>query len=425
MEEKKVSARSNFGVYGWILTIYAFLVYAASGCQNQTFSVLNDYYTNTVGWSNTQQQLIITIAGVVCCVVMVFVGSLVRQVSPRKTAFVLLLVSGILYYVCSYVNTYILMAVIFVVTRCVAQTCSMQLNGVFINNWFPKKRGLVVGWATCGQALSTTISTIVMGWGLSMFGIHGAYGVISVISIVCAFIILFVLRDYPEELGKYPDNDPNSVRENVQELKHTPGVWTWKRVLTTKEFWFISLSIAIMVFGAGFMSQIVPVVMSAGFNPQQIPLIMTLIGVAACFGSYIAGVIDVKLGTKTAIIVVDIALVIMGILANTGNKIAVVIALCCLAMMLGGGSNFAVSMCSGCWGRANFNDVIRFMMPITVFISSLAPAIIAFIAEHFGGYGATFIFAAILGVVSILLILPVGKDFVAKKEASWGVAESK
>lgn len=422
--QEKVNARSNFGLYGWILTIYAFLTYAASGSQNQTFSVLNEYYTDTLGWTNTQQQTIITIAGVVCCIVMVFVGSLVRKISPRKTAFTLLLVSGILFYVCSYVNTYILMAVIFVVTRCVAQTCSMQLNGVFINNWFPKKRGLVIGWATCGQALSTTISTILMGWGLAQFGIQGAYGIISLISIVCAFVILFVLRDYPEELGKYPDNDPNAVRQSVEQIKHTPSVWTWQRVLTTKEFWLISLSIAVLVFGAGFMSQIVPVIMSAGFAPPQIPLIMTLIGVAACFGSYVSGVIDVKLGTKKAIIVVDVALIIMGILANTGNQIAVVVALACLAMMLGGGSNFAVSMCSGCWGRAVFGDVIRFMMPITVFISSLAPVIIAKIAEVFHGYGAAFVFASILGVVSILLILPVGKDFAAKKEAQW-TAEAK
>lgn len=422
--QEKVSAKSNFGLYGWILTIYAFLVYAASGCQNQTFSVLNDYYTNAVGWSNVQQQTIITIAGVGCCIAMLFIGTIVRKVSPRKTAFVLLLGSGILYYVCSYVNVYILMAVLFVVTRCVAQTCSMQLNGVFVNNWFPKKKGLVIGWATCGQALATTISTIVMGWGLSHFGIHGAYGVISLISIVCAFVVLFVLRDYPEELGKYPDNDPNAKRENVEQIRHTKSVWTAKRVLTTKEFWFISLSIAVMVFGAGFMSQVVPVVMRAGFDPRQIPLIMTVIGVAACFGSYLCGVIDVKLGTKAAIIVVDVALVIMGILANTGNKACVVIALCCLAIMLGGGSNFCVSMCSGCWGRATFSDVFRFAMPVTVFISSLAPTIIAIIAEKFGGYGAAFIFASILGVISAVLILLVKDGFVAKKEAQWA-AETK
>lgn len=424
--KEKVSAKSNFGLYGWILTIYAFLTYAVSGMQNQTFSVLNDYYTNTIGWTNVQQQFIITCAGVVCVFVMGFIGNVVRKVSPRKIAFALLLTSGVLFYVCSYVNTYILMAVIFVVTRCVAQTCSMQLNGTFINNWFPKKRGLVIGWATCGQALATTLSTILMGWGLSKMGIHGAYGIVSVISIVCAFIIFFVLRDYPEELGKHPDNDPDAVRKSVEQIKEHKTIWTAKRIFTCKEFWFISLSVAVMVFGAGFMAQVVPVLMSSGFNPAQIPLIMTGIGIAACFGSYICGVIDVKLGTKTAMLVVDACLLIMGLLANTGNKVMVIIALALLAIMLGGGSNFAVSMCSGCWGRENFNDIIRFMMPITVFISSLAPTIIALVAEKFGGYGAAFLLASILGIVSAILILLVrGNDFVAKKEAKWAETADK
>lgn len=421
--QEKVSARSNFGLYGWLITIYAFLTYAASGMQNQTFSVLNDYYTNTVGWTNVQQQFIISCAGIVCVFVMTFVGNVVRKVSPRKIAAVLLLASGILYYVCSYVNTYVLMAVIFIVTRCVAQTCSMQLNGTFVNNWFPKKRGLVIGWATCGQALATTLSTILMGWGLKVLGIQGAYGIVSLISIICAFLIFFVLRDYPEELGKYPDNDPTSVRKSVDEVKtpHTT-VWTWTRVLTCKEFWFISLAVAVMVFGAGFMAQVVPVIMSVGFLPTQINFIMTGIGIAACFGSYICGVIDVKLGTKTAMFVVDGCLLVMGILANTGNKVAVVVALALLAIMLGGGSNFAVSMCSGYWGREHFNDIIRFMMPITVLISSLAPTIIALVAEKFGGYGAAFLLASALGIVSAILTLLVrDKDFARKKEAKWGV----
>ena len=422
---QKVSAKSNFGLYGWILVIYAFLVYAASGCQNQTFSVLNDYYTNTVGWANSQQQLIISISQLVCVVVMAFVGNLVRKISPRKTAFVLLLASAVLFYICSYIETYVLMAVIFVLTRCIAQTCSMQLNGVFVNNWFPKKRGLVIGWATCGQALATTISTLLMGWGLRQFGVHGSYATISVMSLICAFIVLFVLRDYPEELGKHPDNDPNAVRQSMDQLKAHKTVWTAKRVLTTKEFWFISLSVAFMVFGAGFMSQIVPVLMMSGFAPPHIPLIMTLIGICACVGSYIFGVVDVKIGTKRAMIITAALLIAMGVLVNIGGMVFVVIALVCLAMMLGAGSNYCVSMVTGCWGREHFADVIRFAMPVTVIISGIAPFCIAKVAEVFGGYNAAFVLAAITGVISILLILPVKPGFAEKKEAKWAALEAK
>lgn len=420
----KTSAKSNFGLYGWILTIYAFLVYAASSCQNQTFSIFSEHYTTTLGWTNTQQQLIISLSQFICVFVMAIVGNLVRKVSPRKVATVLLLASSVLYFCCSYINTYILMAVVFVVTRCIAQTCSMQLNGNFIGNWFPKKRGLVVGWATCGQALGTTISTILMGWGLRQFGIHGGYGTISVMSLICAVIVWFVLRDYPEELGKYPDNDPNAVRMSVDDRKAHKVVWTWKRLFTTKEFWCISLSVSFMVFGAGFMTQIVPVLMMSGFDRSQIPLIMSLIGICACVGSYIFGVLDVKLGTKTAMIITGALLIVMGILVNIGGMVFIVIALACLAMMLGAGSNYCISMVTGCWGREHFPDVIRFAMPITVIVSGIAPTLIAWTAQTFGGFNAAFILAAITGVISILLILPVKPGFAEKKEAQWS-AEAK
>lgn len=419
MQKQKISGKSNFGLYGWILVIYAFLVYAASGCQNQTFSIMNDFYTNTLGWTNTQQQLIVSLSQLVCVVVMAIIGNMVRKVSPRKTAFVLLLASAVLFYICSYIETYVLFAIIYVITRCIAQTCSMQLNGVFVGNWFPKKRGLVIGWATCGQALATSISTILMGWGLRQFGIHGSYATISVLSLICAFIVLFALRDYPEELGKHPDNDPNEVRMDTNALRNHKTIWTTKRVLATKEFWCISLSVSFMVFGAGFMTQIVPVLMSNGFAPTSISTIMILIGICACFGSYLFGLLDVKVGTKTAMILTGVLLILMGVLVNIGGMVFVVIALICLAMMLGAGSNYCVSMVSGCWGREHFNDVLRYAMPITVLISGIAPTVIAAVAEHFGSYNASFVLAAITGVISILLILPVKPGFAAKKEALW------
>lgn len=419
-KEKKVSGKSNFGVYGWLLTIVAFVIYASSGCQNQTFSILSSYYTDVVGWDNVLQQSFITVAGLAAVVGQYIVGTMTsnKKTSPRKLAFCLLIASGILYFVSGYIRSVVLMYIVFTLARAFAQTTSYQVTGVMVANWFPRKRGLVMGWCTMGIALSVTISQFVMGFGNKMWGPHGAFGIVSVLCIVAGIVIFVFLRDYPEEMGQYPDNDPTSVRQ-IAQINTEPSPWTTKRVLSCKEFWFIGLSMSIMLFSAGFMAQIAPVCLTSGFTPDQLPLLMTLVGVAAAVGSYLCGLIDVKTNTKIAILVCDACMILMGVLANTGNKWMVIGAMCCLAVILGGGSNFIVSFTQGYWGTRSFRAVFRFMQPIASLLSSLAPVIIAFVAAKFGGYGASFWLASGLGVVSAILVLLIKDDFVEKKEAAW------
>ncbi|MDO4734007.1 MAG: MFS transporter [Lachnospiraceae bacterium] len=426
MEQKKKTGMMNLGVYGWILSICVFCVYALSGCQNQTFSVLSQYYTEEVGWSTVQTSAIITISGLIVCIFQFVVGQLTKKkVSPHKLAAIGLIPSGVLFILCAFLKSNIIVfAIPFIIARVLAQTTSYQTNGVLISNWFPKKKGVVMGFVTMGIALAVTISTFLMGWGQSLLGVPGAYGIVGVLMIIVGIIMGFVLKDYPEDLGKFPDNDPTEVRQ-ISNLRASDSPWTTKRVLTTKEFWFVGLSMSIMLFSAGFMTQIVPVVLTSGFSPADIPLLMTLVGVAAAVGSYIMGVVDTKVNTKVAIIVCQIAMIIMGALANTGVKWLVIVALVCLAIILGGGSNYIVSFVQGYWGSRNFKEVFTWMQPIATLVSSLAPVIIAWIAEKFGGYGAAFWFASILGVISLILILLVKPGFVHKKEEKWGVELTK
>lgn len=422
MGNKKKSSIANFGGYGWVLIIAVFVVYAMSGSQNQTFSVLSEYYTEEIGWSTVQTSAVVTIAGLLVCVAQFCVGHLTtKKVSPRKLAAIGLIPSGVIYFICAFIkNDIVLFAIPFIICRVLAQTTSYQTNGVLVANWFPKKKGVVMGIVTMGIALAVTISTYLMGWGKEIAGVPGAYGIVGILMIISGIVIGFVLRDYPEELGKFPDNDPSEKRK-VQHFQTDVSPWTTKRIFATKEFWFVGFSMSIMLFSAGFMTQVVPVVLSSGFTPADIPMLMTIIGVASAMGSYICGVIDTKINTKVAIIVCQIAMILMGFLANTGVKSLVIVSLCCLAIILGGGSNYIVSFVQSYWGTRNFREVFRWMMPLASLISSVAPVVIAWIAEKYGGYGATFWFASILGAISLVLILLVKPGFVNKKEKEWGI----
>lgn len=415
--EGKRSARSNFGGRGWMLVIYSFISIFAITSIPQMFNATGDYYMAEYGWSMTTLQLFLTIGGLCSCILMFIIGSVSLKKSARKLALILLGIFAIVCLAFGFVNKLWLMGVLCVVAVLVGDTVSFILNSVLVANWFPKRSGMVMGWVTMGYPLAAGVGTVLMITFMMMGGIVMAYVPIIVLIVISMVILAFVLRDYPEQCGCYPDNDKNAIRENVEEISESvKSVWTTKRILSTKEFWLISLSIGFMMFSSGFMTQMTVALESLNFNMELLIPLMLGVAVVACIGSYVVGVLDMKLGTKKAVVIVDVVLLIMGLLTLTDNIVCVMIAFGCLAVVMGGGSNFLVSYVSSLWGPS-FTRVFRFAQPIVSILGAVAMYVIAVIADNFGGYKASFIFASILAVISAVMILCVKEKNVEEKTA--------
>ena len=97
-------------------------------------------------------------------------------------------------------------------------TGNIQLNLVpnnIMNIWFPKKKGLALGWASMGLPLCT--ATIVV-----IFSIIGnpevSYLGLAVLMFIFGIVSIFWLKDTPEEVGATPDNEPIDL-ETANALK--------------------------------------------------------------------------------------------------------------------------------------------------------------------------------------------------------------
>ena len=338
---------------------------------------------------------------------------LFRSVKKITTIFLVIFIVGIVGL--GFVNSLWMMGIIVIILFLIGDTISFILNSILVNNWFPKRSGMVMGWTTMAYPLSGAVATILLISFMAIGGIHTTYLPIAILAAIALIILIIFLKDYPEQCGCFPDNDPTEIREDASHLeKEASGVWTTKRVLSTKEFWFVSLSIALMMFSSGFMTQITPALLSLGFDINLLIPVMIGIAVVACIGSYLIGVLDMKLGTKWATVIVDIALFIMGILVLTNSLPCVMVAFGFLGVVMGGGSNLLVSYVGGLWGK-HFTHVFRFAQPICSFFGAIAMYIIAVVSEAFGGYKASFVLASILAVISAILILLVNPKNVEKK----------
>jgi MFS family permease len=141
---------------------------------------------------------------------------------------------------------------------------------------------------------------------------------------------------------------------------------------------------------------------------DKFEMLMGMVMIFALIGSYVLGLIDGKWGTKTAITVSVIVMLLAGILGAIGGG-AMVPAIVLLAIFMGAASNFTVSGAAQYWRREDFSSVFGVVNPIANIIQALGPMMFAMtigIGMAKGmGTALPFIVTIVIAVISLVLVL--------------------
>lgn len=302
-----------------------------------------------------------------------------------------------------------------------------------ISNWFPRKKGLAMGWVTIGFPLSATISVPVLSGILKSSGLSSIYLVYAAITFILGVLIVIFVRDYPEQVGAYPDNDKNFDKKELENLLKVgleyqkASEWQPKKLLKTANMWKIAVTLGIMeLLALGIMTNFVPRMMQIGFTVEVIIPMLAMAGIIAMIGSYLCGILDAKVGPKKAIIITIILGFISLVLNLSGGfvKVAGNVELATILMfaaqpflgiMLGGAANYLVSLVSTIWGRYDFDMAYRVLKPLVAVIGALGITICGGLGNTVG-YSYAYIVLAVLAVVAILVAFTVNDSFVGLRQ---------
>ena len=301
-----------------------------------------------------------------------------------------------------------------------------------ISNWFPRKKGLAMGWATIGFPVSAILTVPVLTGILKASGLSTIYLVYAVATFILGIFVVIFVRDYPEQVGAYPDNDKNFDKEELDRLLKAGleyqkvSKWQPKNLLRTANMWKIAVSLGIMeLLALGIMTNFVPRMTQIGFTEKVIIPMLVMAGVIACFGSYLCGLLDAKVGPKKAIIITLIFGLISlifnlagGFVKVAGNDqlatVLMFVAQPFLGIMLGGAANYLVSLTSTIWGRYDFDMAYRVLKPLVAVVGALGITICGGLG-HTLGYSYAYMVLAMLAVVAIIVTFIVNDAFVGLK----------
>ena len=408
---------ANFGVKGWIILIITFLcIFLDSSLINDSLNVVVDVFAGVHQWNSNMLLGFSTITAWIAVAGAVMWGVLSSKISIRWAWVISLAVTGIaclfwgrasspaMYFVC--------LAVASVGAMGFCYICSMNV----ISNWFPRKKGMAMGWVTIGFPLSAAVTANFVGGLVGKGGLTQVYTFYAVACFVLCVLVAIFVRDYPEQMGAYPDNNHKFDNEEAKkelalglEYMKTSS-WVPKKLLTTGKVWMIAISLGIMeLLSLGIMTNFVPRMIQAGYvdaNGGPAPIVFAMLGIAgilACVGSVGCGILDAKLGPKKAIqitMVVAVIAIVLNLIPTTATKFA---SLPFLAIMLGGAANYLVSLTNTIWGRYDFPMAYKVLKPMVAAVGALGVSIVGIIGRS-ASYATAYGVLAVLTVIALVLV---------------------
>lgn len=413
--QQKTKLGINFGFRGWMLMIFeitAFLLFQVFG--NFPMNMLGDLYGGAAKISP-----IYTIGSLVGIVIQLILAGCVGKMKSVKT---MTLGFGLASLVVATLVAALpiggstLWLICYFLVNVLTNIYGMFGIGIIIGQWFPTRKGVFMGIATfafpvCNGLMGPFAGVVFNGAYIAANhhpNVFGGFLPFLIIGLVGWLIGLIFIKDYPEQCGCYRDNDKSFTKEQADamlaaeiENKKTT-VWKIGNTFKCGSFWLITIPMGTLLgCSVGAMTQTTQIFAANGLS-SKFDMLMALVMIFALIGSYVLGLIDGKWGTKTAITVSVIVMLLAGILGGIGGN-AMIPAIILLAIFMGAASNFTVSGAAQYWRREDFSTVFGYVNPVANVIQCLGPLMFATLIPV--GAAIPFWVTAVIAVISLIMVL--------------------
>lgn len=416
----------NFGA-GWVVIIYCLLMFFLYvGMCNDGANITAPNVAYRLGVENGMIMNMNSLAGIVGVVFFIIVGQINRKIGARMTSGICCIISGIAYILACNAPS----IVVYTVAMCFVyggiMSAGYVAGGTLVATWFPKKKGVVMGYTTMGhnfasafyvQLVAILIAPMMAGTENIGENFSGGIIPIGIAAIILGILGMIFIRNTPQERGLNPDNVSDEVYKNEYDTADEvdgDGGWTTGKLLATKELWLAAITTgAFQICSVGVMSQLVIRNTQLGFTQQQAMNVMTILALGGVVGSWLIGIIDDKIGTKKTMVGFGVWYAI-ALLCNFGaadsSSPLVYVSLFMIAMGIGGSANFTTSLPASIFGRHGFDKVNSVIFPIQGAITALCFLVNGAVQLMTGGQikMAYLVFAGV-ALVNVVLVLIVNE----------------
>ena len=410
----KQLTNSNFGKWGWSMILYSMLLYYFwAGLAVDGLNVYPGAFAALHGWDSNVLLGFATPAGIIGVLGGIVFGRLIMKTGARNLSAVTLIVTGLIYILFGRVSSPTMFLVCLTLFTFMANAFGLIVTSTLMNNWFPRKKGIALGWATMGAPFCTATFVAIISGLFGRFGIPNACAIVGVVVIVFGGASFLWVKNYPHDVGAYPDNirdEGVDLKAQAEAVHHYKSPFTLGKLLRDEDMWCMALGFGLLwMVTVGIVSQFVPRMISVGNSQPAALMMLTAAAVVGLFGSYFWGWLDQKVGTKPASVVYSASYIIALLLLIFAKlPIFTYIAIVFVGLGIGGLLNLMPSMVISVYGKYDFTAANSLVSPIASLLQKFAFLIMAVLLGVSGGdyalpYGV-FIVIDVIGAALLLCV---------------------
>lgn len=431
MNESKKKELFGFGK-GWGTILFCLLMFwFYAGMVNDSSNIVAPAVAVKLGIPAGSVLNMGTVAAMVGVIFFFVMGAVNRKKGPRFTSFICLILGGIGYFGMGHANSLAQYAISLCICTIGCMSAGYIAGGAFVAQWFPKKKGIVMGYTTMGHNMATGFYVPLITLLVTKLGVTNAVILPVILICILAIVGIVFMRNTPQERGINPDNVSNEVykAQYFNEEMDDDGGWTVKKLFSRKTFWMVAVASGGFQFVSTIIiTQLVVRNQEVGFTQTQAVSIMTILAFAGIVGSWLIGAMDQKIGTKKTMIFFGIWYAAALLLEVTEKRPLVIVFLIMFAIALGGSANFTTSLPAAVFGRHGFNKVNSVLFPIQALVSSFGFCVNGNVLNATGNLRLSYVIAAVAALVVVVIVCFINeheynRDYMTEEQAEKFTAE--
>lgn len=403
----------SFGVHGWGTIIYCLLMFwFYVGMVNDGSNFSAPAVAAALG---TETGVILsthTVGGLIGVVIFIIIGQINKKVGARILGGLSMILGGFCYMMLANCTSVAMYVAFYSGVVGFVMGGSYLCGGALVTRWFPKRKGIVMGYTTMGHNLASAFYVPIIGalvGGMAVAGLRP----LGIACMILGVVGLILVRNNPQERGQNPDYVSDEIYQREYDTSDDDagaletGGWTLGKLLKTKELWLAAAATGLFqLCSTGVMTQLVNRNLELGMTVGKATTVMTILALGGVAGSWLIGVFDEKFGTKRTMFGFAIwyGLALLCNFAANINIVFLYISLVMIAVAIGGSANFMTSLPAAVFGRHGFDLVNSVIFPIQGAITVIANAINGQILLATGQLRYAYLVLAVIAFANIIVI---------------------
>ena len=391
--------------------------------QTYTVSIFIEHFIADLNMSRSLVSTLYSIGTLVGSFSLPFWGRQIDRRGSRAMVTWIAVLFGLACIYMGFVQNAFMLGLGFIFIRMLGQGSLGLVSQTVINQWWVRKRGLIMGISGLLVALLGMGAFPNLVYALiSAFQWRVAYAILGLVLLfLMAPLGFFLFRNHPEDYGLNPDGIGTSAGTDVRGDESNAVLeenWSLQEAIRTRAFWIILIGLsAFAMFSTGLFFHLVSMFADRGLDAAVAASVFVPVALAAAVANLATGFFTDHIPLRF--------LLALGLLLQASSLLLVqylqgTVSAFLFGILLGATNGAARTLSSVVWpsffGRENLGSIYGYATTAGVVGAALGPIPLGFVRDSVGSYQIALFVAAGICILLSLLSLTIQKPAKEKLE---------